>query len=548
MLMRLAALILALLFLSTGCAAKTAPQTPPESTVSAALTPELLPTPVFTNGGTHRSTKDYSQVFTFLTAYNDACTLNIETKIFDEARATRLWETVTNDLKTIAANVPMRQDMPEIYVVQKPLHGIERIGYCLYCAAEDVESGAYREALVCAALNLDPLANWWKTKGLVDYAFGETADEEFLRTYYEQADDEKLQILSLFPAYFVREFASEEERSVARETALSLTAYMIDRYGVEGFFESDGGYRQEWLTALGLDRTFFDPYAQTFAGYRYSFSLEYPLIVTTDRQDIFYLEPMPDDMETPRQICDFLHEAKTGISAYLDAVKAEAPERLQDLLNNYAAPISYYLSSKGHSLTFPDTRKVTLRHSSHVLHETVHIMVPEKGEEAWKYEAIAQYFTNTFYPPMAERKMAFKAITELADTKVEADTDPFMEWILRGNAIYLEHAKMPEKIEDMGHALYVKSRIEAYLRHPREGTKYPSVAESYLITASAHVAPVEGNELSYEEAYLFSDYLIEKYSLSAFLWYCLRDSSFLEAFGAAYEDAKTEWLAYVLAG
>ncbi|HWS29343.1 MAG TPA: hypothetical protein VN512_04430 [Clostridia bacterium] len=89
--------ILAILFLLTGCATGAAPQTPPAAMESAVPTPEPSPAPVFADGGTHKPTESYKQVFTFLTTANDNYTLNIQSTVFDEARAARLWEAILDD-------------------------------------------------------------------------------------------------------------------------------------------------------------------------------------------------------------------------------------------------------------------------------------------------------------------------------------------------------------------------------------------------------------------------------------------------------------------
>ncbi|MEN6470449.1 MAG: hypothetical protein ABFC62_03175 [Clostridiaceae bacterium] len=539
---RLVSLLLASLFLLAGCAGSAARRTPFAVTESAAPTRELPPTPLFTDGGTHSRTEDYNQVFTFLTASDDAFTLNIESKLFDEPGAEKLWETVTGDLKFIADAAPIGPTPPAVYIVQKPLHGnAERIGDRVYCTAEDVESGVYREALVCAALNLDGSAEWWKLKGLIAYAFGETADETVLQKYYKQTGD--MDILSLFPAYFVSAFASEEELRIARETALSLTAYIVENYGAEAFLAAgDGDYRQEWLASLGVDREYADPWAGSFAGYRYASSKDYPLIVTTDRQDMFYMLPLPEDVDTPKKIRDFLYLGMEGMREIFAGVEKNAPDYYKTLLENYSQPIRYYFKSGGgRSNTVVHLREVYLTWGHAFLHETMHILVPltplnaQYIDDPWRYEAIANYLPFTFATSALHRDgdITLYNVYEWLFGEPE-DLGDYRAFLASAGEIYRKYAGQPDKPEEVDVAVYYKSMVEARLR-------YPEVKSALL--------PIPGSELSYEEAYAFADYLIGKYSLSAFLQYCLEPdtATFPESFGITFEKAWAAWKKELLA-
>ncbi len=142
-----------------------------------------------------------------------------------------------------------------VYVVKRTLAGIQRFGSRLYCTAEDVESGAYLTELIGAALGIE---EYWKAFGLTGYLREEKADEALLKAAYEQADD--LELLSLFVSYFTQPFASEEEILLARQTALAVSRYIVEHYGVRALLEEDCiALKQEWLRALGVDRVFDDP-------------------------------------------------------------------------------------------------------------------------------------------------------------------------------------------------------------------------------------------------------------------------------------------------
>ena len=136
----------------------------------------------------------------------------------------------------------------------------------------------------------------------------------------------------------------------------------------------------------------------------------------------------------------------------------------------------------------------------------------------------------------------------LAEKDVE---DPSLsearKWILRGHQIYLEQAEMPEKLEDLDFYLYIKSRMIAYMKYPPgESARQDPIFKVYANSRQGNINPSGGNELSYDEAFLFLDYLIGKYGLSSGLKYCLNEhASFQDTFGLSYDEAKENWLAYV---
>lgn len=526
---KLMALLLTLLFLLTGCTAGGAPQTPPAVTGSAAPTADSS-APVFKGGGTHSRMEGYDQVFTYLSASNDVFTLNIQTKLFDEAQAALLWQTVADDLETVAHMLPVAQTAPELYIVQAPLHGVERIGEYVYCTAEDVESGAYREALVCAMLDYEP-NDWWKTNALTAYTFGRTADEAALRAYYEQSED--MDILSLFPAYFVEEFASEDELNLARKTALSLTTYIIGQHGAEAFLEESGkDYRQEWLTSLDVERTYADPYEESFEGYSYTSSADYPLIVTTERQDVFYMLPLPDDVDTPKAIRDFLYLGKKGMAAIFEGIKENAPDYYQILLDNYNRPIRYYFKlGQGVSSAHFQADKVelTVGNIEVFLHETIHVIIPPllpNGIGLWRYEGIADYLPYMF--AKAELYREGDLLYAINFARVFGESGEYnafyTEFFAKIGEAYLRHADRPAAPEALDLKLYFECWYEAALLDPQ---------------FNSALAYIPKSDLTFSEANLLTEYLIDKYSLSEYLRYCFAggEITFEDMFGMTFEQA-----------
>ena len=73
--------------------------------------------------------------------------------------------------------------------------------------------------------------------------------------------------------------------------------------------------------------------------------------------------------------------------------------------------------------------------------------------------------------------------------------------------------------------------------------KWQSLSEEYLVIDGTSEIPDEGVNMSYEELATFADYLIENYSLSAFLKYCLDGKATFEGTcGMDFETAEAAWL------
>ncbi len=175
-----------------------------------------------------------------------------------------------------------------IYLVKQTPTGVERYENRLYCTMTDIEGGAYRTALISAALGTEEC---WKAYGLEGYLRGEKADEAMLKSAYEQADD--FDCLSLFISYFNEAFASGEEIHLAEQTALAVARYVLENHGAKALLtENCIAYRQEWLKSLGIDKVYDDPLYHELQDYRFSSTSQYPLVATNGYEHVFYMLPL----------------------------------------------------------------------------------------------------------------------------------------------------------------------------------------------------------------------------------------------------------------
>ncbi len=493
---------------------------------------------LFSEGVPHASHLDYRQYFETRSAKIGACTLAIEQTFFDAEKASALYAQVAADEAALAEMAPMQAHT--VYVVEKPLAGLQRIGTAIYCSAAQVLDGSYRPILAEAAFGVET----WRAVGLAGYAFGVTADTSALSAWY--ADNAHDDMLSLFQAYFVPEFAAEDELRMACQTAMALTAYIIREAGLEAALAADAAaYIPDWLAFLGIDRAYVDPYAGLLDGYTWTRNQFYPLIGMSPKGDVFKLKPLEYDMTTAAQVHMALADLELGVDAILEGVRQHAPDWYDRLAKNLEAPITYeFRESKNYtSVAHTEARRIDVATAGVLIHETMHIMTPcvyeriSRYMDTWKAEAITEYLTKAYYNGDMEQTEIF---TYMQDNYIDAHELPEMrEFYRQARMIYQEYAPLPENYQDVNLNLYCRAMTLTDMG-------LNSVVDVYVgaDANSASLDAVNGNELSYTESEWLASYLINRHGLSAFLHYCMDEGvSFEDAFGLSYEAAKADWLA-----
>ena len=495
--------------------------------------------PLFSPGSPHVSHLDYRQYFSTMSAETGACTVSIAERDFESEQAAILYAQIAADEAVLSVLGDVRPHT--IYVVKKPLAGMQRIDTAIYCTAAQVLDGSYRPWLAEAAFALER----WQGEGLAGVAFGKEVDISALRAWYSDSAHDDM--LSLFPAYFVEAFATTEERHMATQTAAALTAYIIAETGWDAFLTAvPEGYVSCWLESIGIERIHTDPYTGLLAGYTWSHNQFYPLIATSPKGDVFKLCSLPDDMSTPAQVRMALCELENGVDAILAGVRRDAPEWYPVLVKNYSAPITYEFGDYGgYSTTYWANRRIEAGSAYSLVHETVHMMTPckvgrvSRYMDQWKAEAITEYLTARYCPGLMEQMLQLPNLQEDGIAAMEDAEEQLFYRRLR--EIYLQHALQPEHPEDVDLRLFWRAAI---LAKAELGMEHHSVSETYAGAGSASLDEVNGNELSYTEAEWLASWLINHNGLSAFLHYCMDEGvSFEDAFGVPYETAKVDWLA-----
>lgn len=494
--------------------------------------------PLFIEGEPHASQLDFRLYFKTMTAHAGSCTVSIQQMIFDPDQAAQLYAQITADEAAFSALLPAQPHT--VYIVDNLPAGLQCIGSAVYCTAETVLNGSYRPWLAEAAYGTQR----WQSICLAGLAFGSEPDTAALAAWYEtDANDD---MLSLFPAYFVPEFASADELAMAEATAISLAGFIATQDGIDALLTANPyDYAPSWLASLGIDRTYADPYAGLLDGYTYGRNQFYTLIAISPKGDVFKMNPLSRDMHTPAQVRRTLCDLELAVDAMLNGIAQDAPEFHPILLHHYEAPITYEFADSSYSLTYHDNRRITIGAATSIVHETAHMIAPctvdriSRYMDTWKVEALAEYLTLTYHPSATEREHAF---CELLSSTSEQPGDPEVSAFPAAlHEIYLQYAPMPTTPQEVNMKLWYRADLLAARQH---GIEVYTVSGTYAGAGSASLELMNGNELSYIEAEWFACYLIDRYGLSTFMHYCMDEGgvAFEEAFGLSYPAAKEQWL------
>lgn len=497
----------------------------------------------FTEGEPHASTLDYRLFFETMSASAGACTLSIQKTQYDAESAVTLLDTVRKDIQALSEVMGITADALcpcTVYVVEKPLSGMERQGDRVYCTYADVESGRYRQLLACAVLGTE---EYWKGVGLAGAAFGAAVDEAALSDAYQQMDD--LDCLSLFVSYFTAPFATEAEIRLAEQTAIALCDFMLKNHDVQTFVQGDCiAARQEWLHHIGVDKEYADPYHPMLMNYRFAPHSSYPLVAINQYDHKIYLEQM-EDMASAKDLRMFLYDMQAGPQAVLALVAEQAPERLEAVKTRYEGRMWVYCGSMDGSYTYVEGRNMHLQLSYAYLHELGHILFPTpKGanfySQMWQYEAVCEYLCHSLHPAYAREKSYYEALYFYTDLHQIEDKTANQRFYVKLLDLYLRNAKMPEVYAEVDAALLNACTAAVPLIFP------DAAPDSDWVRPVSDTYPglrnINGNELTYQQAYTFAAWLIEKYSFAAYLDFCLEGMDFEAAFGMPYEVAKAAWL------
>jgi hypothetical protein len=175
----------------------------------------------------------------------------------------------------------------------------------VFISPENLDSVKFKELLIGASTGINEP---WVRAGLAYLASGDKVDDQVLKNWYQETQD--LNILGLFVARFMEDWATPEEVEIARMTAASLIQYGTENEGIaiEALGSSiNNDIRNRWLASIGVERTVdyaYDGFYEKFDDI--SHTSDCSLILKSETIN-FCLNRLA---ETPFPFFDEVHEAE----------------------------------------------------------------------------------------------------------------------------------------------------------------------------------------------------------------------------------------------
>ncbi len=414
----------------------------------------------------------------------------------------------------------------------------------ILCTPNALQNKSYRTALTAAYIrSTEP----WKQYGVYSYAFRTEYDNEQLKKRY--ADMKNDLSLTLFSAYFIESFSTQEEIAIAEETAASFGNFVIGTYGYDALIAADlTAYRTEYLAFLGIRRPFsisLDLSWLNGAEYSRQF-LSYPLIIKTKNR-MYFLDAISAtrdvaSFDRAKKILTQLSHSVTECETVLSYLKAHAPESYVFAKAKYEGNLTYFIS-ESETKTCCDVNggKIYLCDPGEYVHETAHMLTlaENPGAVAWLGEGVAEYLSRSVSREISD--IHYRFYLSFTDTSL---TGTLAEFVSEVNDLYTEAGGSFESLDAFDLALLEKCIGITMLRHPsfRSEISFPyattPIYRTYACTSE------DGNVLTYPEAYALTQYLIERYGESA-VFRCCNSYRPEDIFGKSYEELFSDFMSSV---
>lgn len=400
-----------------------------------------------------------------------------------------------------------------------------------YCSIQEVQSGAYRERLL---EELYDLHDYGTLVGLARTIFGVENTGVDLKTYYE--DSNHISVLSLFAAYFITDFTDSETVEVSESTAGEFIGYLLENGGLSRviaspFSEND---RNEWLRTIGVATEYRNLYGTDFledTTYRQSYL--YPLIM---RHGVHQYNFLPiHNFSTPEEVWRAVSQYAEGMQALNAHLAEDAPSVYERIRAQWALPMTTSFTSTGESQE-QHVGIVTVARPMDWLHETIHFLLERETEKdpAWTQEGMATYLScltgQTFEGDN------YYALLTLDYNKI---ADSPSKTIALQLADYYHAHWFQERYDPLTYY-----RALGLFRQAAEDVGandfrpiVVSCGERRNALFGGNFDEQNGNELSYYQAMLIVDYLVEQQGLDAVLKSFFEDEDFLSSFGLTYQEA-----------
>ena len=541
---------------TTEPAATEPPTTEPAATepTTTEPTPE---TPVITEGK-HAREPGYPSVFDVFTLTDGDLSVHMEKRIYDEAGLLDCAHRIRGDLNTILAYTGEPEPPLEVYLVSRVGSGHDRIvGSRLFCTLGELENGTLRTNLIKTVCGLP---RTWQAAGLAGFLFAEETDDEALRDWYR--DGAHANQLSLCEPYFSPVFADEETVRISELTARSVAADFLDRQGWEAFrdLEQTSDAVEAWaVTVLGCEAPALPAGAEE--------ADRLTLLGCTDKQLVLQADAPMNHFRWELTVTDWLTDAEdacqllcrfyAGYAELLETMERQLPEAFPQVRENAEREITINFVDSS-NISFADWARghIELADGISLWHEVVHHLLPLPfngwAVPHWEAEGLADHYSvpiETKYSEPIYGRYRYLVDDAWFDAYY-AEHPGFDDQQIRALFIryYTAFSPLPQSMDELDYESYYRAMALVSLLHPELRSSEKNVSTMSIAAVAGMIAgprEQEGDGLTYPEAWLMAEYLMEQYGEDAYVCGYLADASSVERLGLTYPELYAAFLEWV---
>ena len=519
----------------------------PATAETANPTPEPTPDPAAMiaeaeiREGRHEREEGYPNPFKTHMLETDFIAVHMEDAIFEEPALREAAGTVAADLHTIEERVGETPEKVTVFLVQRMDRPMLINGHVI-CTTEDLNSGAYREALCGACYQL---AVQWKQVGLCAFVFG-TVDESGLSEYY--ADEAHALTASCAAVYLLPTVTDEETLDAARKTAQSITAYILETGGISALqsIASTAEVLPAWQEKLGIETPIVLPNGHEKAD-----------AMTTEDNRSFLCVIHMDNItirvekgsfaETAEEFYTFACKFWYGAGVEMETIRTEIPGVLDIAEERFAQPITIRFTQPG-IINWTDGFTIYLVGDKAVWHELMHVMLiygKNDQETYWLCEAIADYFSQDAasfaitMPDPAEEEDLF-----VPDAGREEALQIFLHHMWNVYRYLRTHESViPEGLYDVKAINRAEGICCLLLGNPWGAGSTVGGARGYGYEGGPK--ETDGKGLSYTEATVLFKYRADTYGIETVVQGYLNGTPLSETYGKEYPELYQDCIAYI---
>ena len=467
---------------------------------------------------------------------------------YSDERLRTLAATVASDVVAIGAGTGEAPEKVTVYIVWNLLQDRPvLLGDHMICSAEQVESGAYREALCGVCYDL-PIP--WKQVGLYELMFG-APDGGGLKEYY--ADEAHALTASCAAVYFLPEVAGEETAAAARQTAASMTRQVLQTGGLDELrtVVSTEALLREWTAALGIETPIALPDGHERAAGMVAYRDRTPRRVCVLEIENFTVrlnEGGPAG--TADELYTFACQMLNGLDFELQMIREASPSFAETADRRAKESIVITLSDDPtqSGVSTGSQYEINLVNRNAVWHELIHALLWTNGTNmlAWMQEGLAEHYSRSAVS-MAIAEPEWKSFADWFPDSTEMNEEELAFWtaVFR---VYVtvrgEDEAVPSEWYDDWAYRRALAICELFLPYdPYEGHKNASVGGVRGERADAQAT--DGNALSYEEAMVMLEYLFDVYGTDTIADCMMNNKTLSETCGKDYPALYADCIAYL---